>query len=177
MRPDPGAHATVGFVVVATPASGEESIKIAQRLRPDLVLMDEAALILRITMTVSRETGIHAPDRLSAFIAAGAWAAIFSGAALVMSFLLEWLVVPYEELGVVGADLTASYLAASSLRLISTVLFLWALLALYNQQSIAAGAFGLWVSPWPSSAQLSSPGGMRIHCLGECPFHYPLCGD
>jgi hypothetical protein len=32
----------------------------------------------------------------------------------------------------------------SGLRLLSTVLFLWALLALYNRQSIAAGAFGLW---------------------------------
>jgi hypothetical protein len=95
-------------------------------------------------MTVSRETAISAPDRLSAFIAAGAWAAIFGGAALVISFLLEWLVVPYEKLGVVGADLTASYLAASSLRLISTVLFLWALLGLYNQQSMVAGTFGLW---------------------------------
>jgi hypothetical protein len=38
----------------------------------------------------------------------------------------------------------ASYLTASSLRLLSTVLFLWALLALYNRQSIAAGTFGLW---------------------------------
>jgi hypothetical protein len=57
---------------------------------------------------------------------------------------LEWLVVPYEKLGVAAADLTASYLASSSLRLLSTVLFLWALLALYNRQSIAAGTFGLW---------------------------------
>jgi hypothetical protein len=52
--------------------------------------------------------------------------------------------VPYEKLGVAAADLTASYLASSSLRLLSTVLFLWALLALYNRQSIAAGTFGLW---------------------------------
>jgi hypothetical protein len=57
---------------------------------------------------------------------------------------LEWLVVPYEKLGVAAADLTAPYLASSSLRLLSTVLFLWALLALYNRQSIAAGTFGLW---------------------------------
>ena len=75
---------------------------------------------------------------------AGAWAAIAGGAALVISFLMEWLVVPYEKLGVVGADLTASYLVASSLRLLSTVLFLWALLGLYSRQSIAAGTFGLW---------------------------------
>ncbi|HEX6758169.1 MAG TPA: hypothetical protein VF086_07105 [Propionibacteriaceae bacterium] len=85
-----------------------------------------------------------ASDRLSAFIAAGAWGAIVGGAALVISFLLEWLVVPYENLGVAGADLTASYLVSSGLRLLSAVLFLWALLALYNRQSIAAGTFGLW---------------------------------
>ncbi len=95
-------------------------------------------------MKLARETARPALDRLSAFIAAGAWAAIVGGAAMVISFLLEWLVVPYERLGVAAADLTASYLTASSLRLLSTVLFLWALLALYNRQSIAAGAFGLW---------------------------------
>jgi hypothetical protein len=92
---------------------------------------------------LARETARPAMDRLSTFIAASAWASIVGGAALVISFLLEWLVVPYEKLGVAGADLTASYLTASSLRLLSTVLFLWALLALYNRQSIAAGTFGL----------------------------------
>jgi hypothetical protein len=95
-------------------------------------------------VTVRRETAMPASDRLSAFIVAGAWGAIVGGAALVISFLLEWLVVPYDELGVAGADLTTSYLVASSLRLLSAVLFLWALLALYNRQSIAAGTFGLW---------------------------------
>jgi hypothetical protein len=95
-------------------------------------------------VTVRRETAMPASDRLSAFIAAGAWGAIVGGAALVISFLLEWLVVPYDNLGVAGADLTTSYLVASSLRLLSAVLFLWALLALYNRQSIAAGTFGLW---------------------------------
>ena len=95
-------------------------------------------------MKLARETARPAIDRLSTFIAAGAWAAIVGGAALVISFLLEWLVVPYEKVGVAAADLTASYLTASSLRLLSTVLFLWALLALYNRQSIAAGTFGLW---------------------------------
>jgi hypothetical protein len=95
-------------------------------------------------VTVRRETAMPASDRLSAFIAAGAWGAIVGGAALVISFLLEWLVVPYEKLGVAGADLTASYLVASSLRLLSAVLFLWALLALYNRESIAGGTFGLW---------------------------------
>ena len=39
-------------------------------------------------------------------------------------------------------DHAASYLASSSLRLLSTLLLLWALLALYNRQS--AGTFGLW---------------------------------
>jgi hypothetical protein len=49
---------------------------------------------------LARETAMPAMDRLSAFIAAGAWGAIVGGAALVISFLLEWLVVPYEKLGV-----------------------------------------------------------------------------
>jgi hypothetical protein len=93
---------------------------------------------------VRTETAMPASDRLSTFIAAGAWAAIVGGAAVVISFLLEWLVVPYEKLGVAGADLTASYHASSGLRLLSTVLFLWALLALYKRQSNAVGTFGLW---------------------------------
>jgi hypothetical protein len=93
---------------------------------------------------VRSETATPAPDRLSTFIAAGAWAAIVGGAALVISFLLEWLVVPYEKLGEVEAYSTVSYQVSSGLRLLSTVLFLWALLALYNRQSIAAGTFGLW---------------------------------
>jgi hypothetical protein len=91
-----------------------------------------------------RETAIPASDSLSTFITAGAWAAIVGGAALVISLLLDWLVVPYEKLGDAAAYLTASYLASSSLRLLSTVLFLWALLALYKWQSIADGTFGLW---------------------------------
>jgi hypothetical protein len=84
-----------------------------------------------------------ASDRLSRFIAAGAWAAIVGGAALVISLLLDWLVVPWETRGA-EAYSTASYLVSSGLRLLSTVLVLWALLALYNRQSIAAGTFGLW---------------------------------
>jgi len=83
-------------------------------------------------------------DRLSTFVAAGAWAAIVGGAALVISLLLDWLVVPYEKLGDASAYLTASYLASAGLLLLSTVLFLWALLALYNRQSIATGTLGLW---------------------------------
>ena len=38
-------------------------------------------------------------DGLSRFIRAGAWAAIASGLALMASLLLEWLVVPFEQLG------------------------------------------------------------------------------
>jgi len=83
-------------------------------------------------------------DRLSTFVAAGAWAAIVGGAALVISLLLDWLVVPYEKLGDASAYFTASYLASAGLLLLSTVLFLWALLALYNRQSIATGTLGLW---------------------------------
>jgi hypothetical protein len=94
-------------------------------------------------VNVGIETARPASDRLSAFIAAGAWAAIVGGAALIISLLLDWLVVPWEKLGA-GAYLTASYLVSSGLRLLSTVLVLWALLALYNWQSNAAGTFGLW---------------------------------
>ena len=94
-------------------------------------------------MKLARETARPAMDPLSTFIAAGAWAAIVGGAALVISLLLDWLVVPYEKLGD-AAYLSASYLASAGLRLLSTVLFLWALLALYNRQSIATGTLGLW---------------------------------
>jgi hypothetical protein len=38
-------------------------------------------------------------DGLSRFVRAGAWAAMVSGLALVVSLLMEWLVVPYERLG------------------------------------------------------------------------------
>jgi hypothetical protein len=92
---------------------------------------------------VGIQTARPASDRLSAFIAACAWAAIVGGAALIISLLLDWLLVPWEKLGA-GAYLTASYLVSSGLRLLSTVLVLWALLALYNRQSDAAGTFGLW---------------------------------
>ena len=34
-------------------------------------------------------------DGLSRFVRAGAWAAMVSGLALVVSMFLEWLVVPY----------------------------------------------------------------------------------
>ncbi len=95
-------------------------------------------------MKVRTETAMPASDRLSTFIAAGAWAAIVGGAAMIISLLLDWLVVPYEKLGVAGAYLTASYPVSSGLRLLGTVLFLWALIALYNRQSIAVGTFGLW---------------------------------
>ena len=83
-------------------------------------------------------------DGLSRFIAAGAWAAIASGVALVASLLLEWLVVPFEQLGQTEAYLTGSYLLSSGLRLFSTILLLWALIGIYGRQSRAAGSFGLW---------------------------------
>jgi hypothetical protein len=70
-------------------------------------------------------------DGLSRFIGSGAWAAIVSGLALVASLLLEWLVVPFEQLGQTEAYLTSSYLLSSGLRLLSTVLLVWALLGIY----------------------------------------------
>jgi len=83
-------------------------------------------------------------DGLSRFIWAGAWAAIASGLALAVSLLLEWLVVPYERLGETEAYLSGSYLLSSGLRLLSTILLLWALLGIYARQSREAGTFGLW---------------------------------
>jgi len=83
-------------------------------------------------------------DGLSRFIRAGACAAIASGLALVVSLLLEWIVVPFEQLGQTEAYLTGSYLVSSGLRLLSTILLLWALIGIYWRQSRAAGTFGLW---------------------------------
>jgi hypothetical protein len=82
-------------------------------------------------------------DGLSRFVGAGAWAAIVSGLALVVSLLMEWLVVPHERLGT-EAFLTSTYLVSSSLRLLSIVLLLWALIGIYGRQSRAAGTLGLW---------------------------------
>jgi hypothetical protein len=58
--------------------------------------------------------------------------------------LLEWIVVPFEQLGQTEAYLTSSYLVSSGLRLLSTILLLWALIGIYGRQSRAAGTFGLW---------------------------------
>jgi len=83
-------------------------------------------------------------DGLSRFIRAGGWAAIVSGLALVASLLLEWLVVPFEQLGQTEAYLTGSYFLSAGLRLLSTILLLWALIGIYGRQSREAGTFGLW---------------------------------
>src|SRR5215203_1308552 len=83
-------------------------------------------------------------DGLSRFVRAGAWAAIVSGLALVVSMLLEWLVVPYERLGHTEAYFTSAYSVSSGLRLLSIVLLLWGLIGIYGPQSRAAGSFGLW---------------------------------
>src|SRR5215217_9598186 len=104
-------------------------------------------------MTTTQQTqqqGIKVPsealpsDGMSRFVRVGAWAAMASGLALIVSMLLEWLVVPYERLGQTEALLTSSYLVSSGLRLLSIVLLLWALIGIYGPQSRAAGTFGLW---------------------------------
>src|SRR3712207_3540600 len=83
-------------------------------------------------------------DGLSRFVRAGAWAAMASGLALIVSMLLAWLVVPYERLGQTEAYLTSSYSVSSGLRLLGFVLLVWGLIGIYGPQSRAAGTFGLW---------------------------------
>src|SRR5215207_36211 len=102
------------------------------------------------TTQQAQQQGIKVPsealpsDGLSRFVRAGAWAAIASGVALVVSMLLAWLVVPYERLGQTEAYLTSSYSVSSGLRLLSLVLLVWGLIGIYGPQSRAAGTFGLW---------------------------------
>src|SRR5918997_952011 len=83
-------------------------------------------------------------DGLSRFVRAGAYAAIVSGLALVVSMLLAWLVVPYERLGQTEAYLTSTYRVSSGLRLLGFVLLGWGLVGIYGPQARAAGTFGLW---------------------------------
>jgi hypothetical protein len=104
-------------------------------------------------MTTTQQTqqqGIKIPsqalpsDGISRFVRMGAWAAMVSGLALVVSMLLAWLVVPYERLGQTEAYLTGSYSVSSGLRLLGMVLLVWGLIGIYGPQSRAAGTFGLW---------------------------------
>src|SRR5215218_4208255 len=101
-------------------------------------------------MTTTQHQRIKVPsealpsDGLTRFVRAGAWAAIVSGVALMVSLLMEWLVVPYERLGHTEAYFTGSYHVSSGLRLLSIVLLLWGLIGIYGPQSRAAGTFGLW---------------------------------
>ena len=83
-------------------------------------------------------------DRMSRFVRMGAWAAMVSGVALIVSMVLAWLVVPYERLGLTEAYLSSSYSVSSGLRLLGLVLLVWALIGIYTPQSRAAGTFGLW---------------------------------
>ena len=99
-------------------------------------------------------------DGLSRFVRAGAWAAMVSGLALVVSFLIEWLVVPHERLGS-EAFLTSAYSVSSGLRLLGLVLLVWGLIGICGPQSRAAGTFGLWtfvVSSWARPSQRATPG-------------------
>jgi len=100
-------------------------------------------------MTTIRQQRIEPPsvaprlDGMARFVRAGAWAAVVSGAAMAISLLLDWLVVPHEILGT-EAFLTVSYLASACLRLVSVAILPWALVGIYGRQSGPAGAFGLW---------------------------------
>ena len=104
-------------------------------------------------MTTTQQThqqGIKVPsqalpaDGMSRFVRMGAWAAMVSGLALVVSMVLAWLVVPYERLGQTEAYLTSSYSVSSGLRLLGMVLLVWGLIGIYGPQARAAGTFGLW---------------------------------
>jgi hypothetical protein len=98
----------------------------------------------------THQQGMSAPsqalpsDGLSRFVGMGAWAAMVSGVAVVVSMLLAWLVVPYERLGITDAYLTTSYSVSSGLRLLGLVLLVWGLIGIYAPQARAAGTFGLW---------------------------------
>ena len=97
------------------------------------------------TQQQRRETSSEAlhSDGMSRFVRAGAWAAMVSGLALVVSLLMEWLVVPYERLGHIEVYFTSVSSVASGLRLFSIVLLLWGLIGIYGPQSRATGTFGL----------------------------------
>ena len=103
-----------------------------------------------MTQQQTHQQGIEVPsqalpsDGMSRFVRMGAWAAMVSGMALVVSMLLAWLVVPYERLGLTEAYLTSSYSVSSGLRLLGFVLLVWGLIGIYGPQSRAAGTFGLW---------------------------------
>ena len=88
-------------------------------------------------------SGALPSDGMSRFIGAGAWAAVVGGSAMATSLLVDWLVVPYEQLGA-EAFLTSSYLVSSGLRLLSPILLPWALIGIYARQSRSGGTFGLW---------------------------------
>jgi hypothetical protein len=100
----------------------------------------------RQTQQLGREVSPEAlpSDGMSRFVRAGAWAAMVSGLALVVSLLMEWLVVPYERLGHIEVYFTSASYVASGLRLFSIVLLLWGLIGIYGPQSRATGTFGLY---------------------------------
>ncbi len=144
-------------------------------------------------MTTTQQQELKVPsealssDGLTRFIGWGAWAAIASGLAMVVSLLLEWLVVPHERLGS-EAFLTSSYSVSSGLRLLSIFLLVWGLLGIYGRQSRAVGTFGLWAFVvvflgtaltvgntwaeafvWPTLAQVA-PNSMSGTIMGVSPY-------
>ena len=141
------------------------------------------------TRQQSTEVRPEAPpfDGLTRFVGAGAWVAVVSGAAMAVSLLMEWLVVPHERLGP-EAFLTPSYHVSSGLRLLSIVLLVWGLVGIYGRQSRALGIFGLWafvaaflgtaltvgnvwaeVFVWPTLAQVA-PNTMSGTITGVSPY-------
>src|ERR671920_1932523 len=127
-----------------------------------------------MTSTQTHQQAIKDPpealpaDGLSRFVRAGAWAAMASGLALIVSMLLAWLVVPYERLGQTDAYLTSSYSVSSGLRLFAFVLLVWGLIGIHGPQSRAAGAFGLGTFAFVFLSTAPAAG----HVWGEV-FVYP----
>jgi hypothetical protein len=94
-------------------------------------------------------------DGMSRFVRMGAWAAMVSGVALVVSLLLEWLVVPYERLGHTEAYFTSAYTVSSGLRLLSIVLLLWTFVVVFLGTALIAGNTWAEVFVYPTLVQVA----------------------
>src|SRR5215217_9099025 len=118
-------------------------------------------------MTTTQQQRLKVPsealssDGLTRFVRAGAWAAMVSGLAMVVSMLLAWLIVPYERLGQTEAYFTSAYSVSSGLRLLSIVLLLWGSSASTGPSrgpQEASGCGRSWWSSWARHSQWATSG-------------------